>query len=511
MRNVTDRGSTAMPRVILRDDALSESPTAHSGGPAVRLDLDPAFGRYVLAVPRDARMKLARAWLMLGVAALATSGVLAILLVLSRTPGLARLFPVANFFHLALVAHVDLSVLVWLLSFAGVLWSVNSTSRALPVAWSALTLAALGAIAIAASPFTGGAAVMANYVPVIESSVFFAGLVLFAGGIGLLVGRGLFASPLVGIRLDGAGALRFGLNCAIVAAAVATLAFGWSYVALPGGLEGKAYYELLFWGGGHVLQFAYTLLMLVAWLILAEAIGIRVPLSPRVATLLFGIGLCAVFATPLIYYAYGVASVEHHRLQTWLMRFGGGLAIAPVAAAVIFALIRGGAARQRRVDCATRPLLAALVVSLVLFGSGGMIGFAIHGSNVRIPAHYHGSIVGVTVALMGLAYWLLPRLGFAAPPPRLATWQAYLYGGGQLLHIVGLVWSGGYGIQRKVADGAEATHSFEQLAGMGLMGIGGLIAIVGGMLFVALVLNAMLRRPPAAPYAAPPAYSRPPP
>ena len=142
------------------------------------------------------------------------------------------------------------------------------------------------------------------------------------------------------------------------------------------------------------------------------------------------------------------------------------------------------------------PLFAALVTSIALFGAGGLIGYAIHGNNVRIPAHYHGAIVGVSIALMGVAYWLLPRLGFAAPSPRLATWQCYLYGGGQLLHIVGLVWSGGYGVQRKVADGAVITRSLEQTVGMGLMGLGGLIAIVGGMLFVAVVIVAVVKRPP---------------
>jgi len=96
---------------------------------------------------------------------------------------------------------------------------------------------------------------------------------------------------------------------------------------------------------------------------------------------------------------------------------------------------------------------------------------------------------------MGVAYWLLPRLGFAAPPTRAATWQPLLYGGGQLLHIAGLVWSGGYGVQRKVADGALAERSLEQVAGMGLMGLGGLIAIAGGMLFVAMVIMAVARRP----------------
>ena len=195
--------------------------------------------------------------------------------------------------------------------------------------------------------------------------------------------------------------------------------------------------------------------------------GARVPLSPRVVALLFGIGLAAVFATPLIYLAFDVTSVEHHRLQTWLMRFGGGLAIAPVAAAVIWSLV----ARRRRAGAlpapVQRPLAAALVTSLALFGIGGLIGFAIHGSNVKIPAHYHGAIVGVTIAAMGIAYWLLPRFGFAAPPSRLATWQIYLYGGGQLLHITGLVWSGGYGVQRKVADGAIVERSLEQTLGHG--------------------------------------------
>ncbi|MFO1316991.1 MAG: cbb3-type cytochrome c oxidase subunit I [Burkholderiales bacterium] len=462
--------------------------------PTARISVDLALGRFTLAVPRDARMRLACGWLGLGVAALAASGVLAVLLVLSRTPGLAKLFPVAGFFQAALVAHVDLSVLVWFVACGGVLWSLNSTPRLLPLGHAALALCAAGAAAIAAAPFAGGTPIMANYVPVIESRPFLAGLALFGSGLALLVGRGLFASPLVGVRLDGPGALRFGLNGAIVATAVALLGFAWSYLALPAGLDGKAYYELLFWGGGHVLQFAWTLLLLVAWLLLADAVGARVPLSPRVVALLFGIGLACVFATPLVYLAFGVTSVEHHRLQTWMMRFGGGLAIAPVALAVAWSLARRPAGRSA--DAArTRPLYAALVASIALFAIGGLVGFAIRGSDVRIPAHYHGAIVGVTIAMMGVAYWLLPRLGAAAPMPRLATWQPVVYGAGQLLHIVGLVWSGGYGVQRKVADGAFAERSLEQVAGMGLMGLGGLIAIVGGMLFVAVVVVAVVRRP----------------
>jgi cytochrome c oxidase subunit I len=79
---------------------------------------------------------------------------------------------------------------------------------------------------------------------------------------------------------------------------------------------------------------------------------------------------------------------------------------------------------------------------------------------------------------------------------QLAVAQPYLYGAGQLLHIVGLVWSGGYGVQRKVAGSEQVLRSSAEVAGMGLMGLGGLLAIVGGLLFVVVVVRA-LRQPGA--------------
>ncbi len=107
---------------------------------------------------------------------------------------------------------------------------------------------------------------------------------------------------------------------------------------------------------------------------------------------------------------------------------------------------------------------------MLLFAAGGLIGLIIGGSNVKIPAHYHGCIVGVTLALMGLVFHLLPRLGYAAPQGRLAVAQPWLYGVGQLLHIVGLVWSGGYGVQRKVAGAEQVLRSSGEVAGMGADG-----------------------------------------
>ncbi|MCZ2134905.1 MAG: cbb3-type cytochrome c oxidase subunit I [Burkholderiales bacterium] len=443
---------------------------------------------YALPVARG-RISLARGWLALALCALVGSGLFSVLLVFARTPGLANHLPGGDFFRTALVVHVDLSVLVWFVAIAGLLWSVSTRAqgRASRSEWAALALAGAGATSMAAAPFIApGAPIMANYVPVIESMPFIAGLLGVAAGGAVLVGHALFAGPGLTDGLDGAASLRFGLWCAAACGAIALVAFVLSTALVPRSLESRAYWEILFWGGGHALQFTWTLLMLVGWLWLAQAAGAQPPLSARVTLLLFAIAFVASFVTPWAYLAHEVTTVEHRELHTWGMRVGGGLAIFPIALAVLLALVR-----QRSVTAEARPLRAALVTSIGLFTAGGLIGLTIQGSNVKIPAHYHGCIVGVTLALMGLVYHLLPRLGYRAPQGRLAVAQPWCYGIGQLMHIIGLVWSGGYGVQRKVAGAEQVLRSPGEVFGMGLMGAGGAIAIVGGMLFAVVVWRAM--------------------
>jgi cytochrome c oxidase subunit 1 len=234
-------------------------------------------------------------------------------------------------------------------------------------------------------------------------------------------------------------------------------------------------------------------MMLVAWLWLASACGAHLVLSPRVTVLMFLLALLGVFVTPYAYLAYDVASVEHRNLLTWAMRMGGGPAIVPVGMAAVL-----GVLMLRNLTAEMRPLRAALLSSVLLFGAGGVIGIFIQGSNVRIPAHYHGCIVGVTLALMGAVYRILPSMGYQAPQGRMATWQPWMYGIGQLMHIIGLVWSGGYGVQRKVAGSDQVLRSTAEVAGMGLMGLGGLIAIIGGLLFVVVVIRAIRQPQPSA-------------
>ena len=138
-----------------------------------------------------------------------------------------------------------------------------------------------------------------------------------------------------------------------------------------------------------------------------------------------------------------------------------------------------------------------------MFLSGGLIGVVISGVNVTIPAHYHGTIVGISIALMGLSYLVCFRskikdhiiddLGVVSKflviskkkssqkNIKTTSWQVLNLTIGQLLHVAGLALAGGYGVLRKTpnCDIALSAKIY-----MGMVGGGGLIAIIGGLIFV---------------------------
>jgi heme/copper-type cytochrome/quinol oxidase subunit 1 len=167
----------------------------------------------------------------------------------------------------------------------------------------------------------------------------------------------------------------------------------------------------------------------------------------------------------------------------------GGLSCLPLGLAVVASLF----STEKPVG-ESRYLRSALISSIILFAAGGVLGFMISGLDIVIPAHYHGATVGVTIAFMGLGYYLLPRLGYGPLPAKMAFLQPLLYGGGQLMHIVGLAWTGGYGVQRKTAGLAQGVDRLGEIAGMGLMGLGGLVSVIGGLLFLIVAWKSMRGR-----------------
>ncbi|KAA3630935.1 MAG: cytochrome C oxidase subunit I, partial [Proteobacteria bacterium] len=302
--------------------------------------------RFLLDMPAHSVRPLSTSWMLLALGALVGGGVLTVVIVLSRMPYIGDVFPWVDLFHTALVVHVDLTVLVWFLSMAGVLWTINIMPRWLWLGWLSLGMCVAGAMIITISPFLGaGGPMMTNYVPILEDPVFFTGLAVFGAGFALLVAHALAASRPIGRKITGQGALRFGLFSSLIAALVAIGALASSYLGIPDAIEGERYYELLFWGGGHTLQFVHVQLMLVAWLWLATASGIASRLTPRVVLVLFAIGLIPVLLTPAAYISFDVASPDHLHTMTWLMRYGGGLAAVPIGLVILFNLL--GALRGR--------------------------------------------------------------------------------------------------------------------------------------------------------------------
>ncbi|MEO5332850.1 MAG: hypothetical protein H7839_12575 [Magnetococcus sp. YQC-5] len=434
---------------------------------------------FIIPQVTGAPRRLAIGWLLLALYSLIGAGAVVILILIARTPVVHSLLPWTVSFKTALVIHVDLSVLVWFLSFAGVLASLNLRERIGGIGFVALGIASMGAVVITFSPFMGtDAPYMNNYVPVLENGAFFIGLVLFLIGIGLMAGYGLIAACPGVNWSDGTGVLRFGLNIGLVILLVSLGSWVWSYIILSKQMTGMMYYEALFWGGGHVLQFTHTQFVMIAWLWLASAAGVQSSLTPRVAAFLFLLGALPVGVVPFLHLKFLPGAPGYQSGFADLMKYGGGVAALPVGLAVLWSL------RSSEPGTKISFLRVALWLSLVLFGVGGVIGFLIQGINVTIPSHYHGSIVAVTVAYMGVTYHLLPQLGFQPPDERWAVRQLMLYGGGSLLHVFGLAWSGMLGVQRKTAGAAQNLETLPKQIAMGLTGAGGLIAVIGGILFL---------------------------
>ena len=445
--------------------------------------------QYDLPISSDKVRRTTTAWLMLGLVSLVAAGLFSLLLVLARTPTIQEWLPLIDFFHVALVVHVDLSVLIWLLSMAGVLWAL-STDRDLPT-WDRISfwLAASGTAIVVVSPFVGAAdPLMNNYVPVLRHPVFYTGLGLFTAGVLSHLLRSAMTFAGMTTHLDGPAALKVGTKLAAVTAAIAIAAFIASLLAIPSNMEGQAYFEFLFWGGGHVLQFTHTLLMMVVWVLLASNSACRFTLTPRLTLTYFLLIALPVIMVPFLYLAHDVVSPGHRLAFTELMKYGG-LSTLPLGLAIVASLWKADTPQGEG-----RYLRSALLSSIALFAVGGVIGFMISGLDIVIPAHYHGSTVAVTIAFMGLCYFLLPRLGFGELPPRMTYWQPIIYSGGQFMHIMGLAWTGGYGIQRKPAGLAQGLEQASEIAGMGLMGLGGLISVIGGLLFLVVAYKSIRGR-----------------
>lgn len=429
----------------------------------------------------------AHRFLWLGVLALAIAGIFAIILVAARTPQLSMF---KDLFAVALVVHVDLSVLMWFIAIACMGWALIPVSSA----WMGWRTAGFYSIAaatalIAISPIDPHWEVIkSNYVPVLNNLPFLLGLGVLAAGLVVTT------LPVVAqiLKPQSTNATR-GFVHAACTTLLAVIAFALSGYLMPEDVGIEQRLETLFWAGGHILQISYTLLMMAAWIALVELISGK-ELNRRAVNICYALTTLAAVAHASGFLIFPFDSPEFIGFQTKIMISAAGTGAVLLAVWVLATLSKA----RRSITRANRAYASTLVCSLVLFAAGAQLGMMISGQNVTIPAHYHGAIVGVTLALMGLAYAMLPRFGYADVGGwRLAFWQPIVYAVGQLMHVGGLAYSGGYGVLRKTPGGAAEMATNVKIA-LGIMGMGGSLAILGGLLFVVVMVRVWLRRDRAA-------------
>jgi hypothetical protein len=438
-----------------------------------------------------------RGWAGLAILSLALAGVFALLLAVSRIPGVENIpmWPL-DFFNKGLVIHVVFSFIVWFLSVFGAILSI-ATVRLGGVSGLLEKILLVAAYASATMLFAPsfmnrGEATLNNYIPAITDPLYYGGLVALGGSLGIMALRLLVALS------NSQGRWRepfcFGALVAAFLYLVALAEFTITGVSLAGDDFSYEFNEALFWGGGHTLQYVNLALLFVALgTLLSLATGGRRSISGRSATMAYL--LLAATATAGIYITLSYA--PDHELYWSLftdLQYGMALPSVLFGFPLLMAIIS-----VRNTDgylpC-HQPAVLCLALSPIVFAVGGTLGLFVDGADTRTPAHYHGVIAGINLSFMGLFYGLfLPLMGRDLKPSRTVNAQVWMFGGGQLLASLGLFMAGGYGTPRKTAGGAQNLSDLGAIVGMYLNGIGALIAISGGVMFIWMIARALLRSP----------------
>ncbi len=441
-------------------------------------------------------MRAARMWLGLALATLVLAGVFALAVVVARMPPFDSYVTDPLFFKRCLVAHVNLALVTWFYSFfAALLFLLPSRDAVSPIARGSVYISGTGvAMLLLGAALPGSQPLLSNYIPTIDNRLFQIGQVtFFVGVLASLMDTRIFRSGGSGFELPEAA--RSGLRAAAFAFALATLTFAIAYFNQTADLAPDVYYELLVWGGGHVLQLVCTLAMVTLWLILLTQVLGQAPVSQGAARGLF-LALILPWTLAPVLAMSGTWSSAYRSGFTQLMQWCIFPAVLVLLLLCTRSLLRAWRDGRLGAGSLLNYQLSAFLVSATLTLLGFGLGAAIRGSNTMVPAHYHASVGAVTVAFMAGTFMLLDAFGLPMNTNRLrrvAALQPFLYGAGMFVFSAGFGLAGVYGMGRKVYGAEQAARGLAETIGLGLMGIGGFISISGGLIFLGVVAIAWWR------------------
>ncbi len=471
--------------------------------------------------------RLIKAHAVAATVALLIGGIAALLVLLTRWQAVHLLDAV--WFYRILTVH-GMSMLIFfiiffemaVLIFAGPVL-LNCRVPAPKVAWTGFGLMVVGALLVQWTMWTGQADVlMTSYVPLRATPNYYLGIILFA--VGALVATSIFFVTLVVAKRERTyeGSVPLVTYGALTAAiiAVITLLHGaaiyiptwlWSMnPADPIVNVDPQVYRMVWWALGHSSQQINVAAMVSIWYLLGTLTVGGVVVNQKISRTAF-----------VLYILFISMASAHHLLvdpgmgPAWKIWNTSYFMYMAVLASMIHGFtVPAGVEMGMRLRGFTKgyfgwlrrapwndPGFSALVFSVVVFGFvGGITGVTfgteqiniIAHNTLRIPGHFHATVVsGTAMAFMGVTYYVIPlifrkRIAFY----RLAQIQPYLFALGMLIFSLAMTFAGSFGVPRRHWDitysGAYFDLQYSPAVDIviAVMAIGGLMAIVGGGIYI---------------------------
>ncbi|MFN8574155.1 MAG: cbb3-type cytochrome c oxidase subunit I [Gemmatimonadaceae bacterium] len=465
------------------------------------------------------------------VVSLLVGAIAALLLVLTRWQAV-HLLPATWYYRLLGVHGMNMLIFFIIFFEMAVLWFTSTAlldaRPAVPGLGKAMFgLMVLGALLVEWTQWSGRADVLfTSYPPLKAHPVFYLGVILFA--VGALVVVGIFFATLTTAKREKTyeGSLPLVVYGAMTAAiiAVITLLHGamiyiptllWSLGLIPS--VDPEIYRLFWWGLGHSSQQINVAAMVACWYLMGGITVGAVVLNEKVSRSAF-----------VLYILFISMASAHHLLVD--PGFGPAWKIVNTSyfmyMAVLASMIHGftvpaGMELGMRLRGFTDgmfgwlrrapwgdPGFSATVLSIIVFGFvGGITGVTIGTEQIniiahntlRVPGHFHATVVsGTATAFMGVTYYVIPlifrrKVAFWSA----AKWQPYLFAGGIFLLSMGMTFAGSFGVPRRHWDISFSQAPFDVQFNptvdlvLAVMGIGGILAVTGALVFIAIAVKSV--------------------
>ena len=389
--------------------------------------------------------------------------------------------------------------------------------------WISFALMFVGTVLVEWMVFAGKADVLfTSYPPLKANPNYYLGIILFAVGALIITMQFIFTLYYAKKEKAYKGSMplvTFGaLTAAIIA--VITLLHG-AIIYIPtylwslGLMEmDPQVYRLIFWGLGHSSQQINVAAQVAIWYFLAGVTVGGVVLNEKISRMAF-----------VLYIMFISMASAHHLLvdpgmgpawKIWNTSYAMYLAV--LASMIHGFTVPAGIEMGQRLRGFTNgtfewlrkapwgdPGFSGMVLSVVIFGFiGGITGVTIGTEQIniiahntmRIPGHFHSTVVaGTALAFMAVTYYVIPLIF----QKRVAFWkmaklQPYVFGIGIVIMSLSMIAQGIFGVPRRHYDSSFASAPFQAefhpvvYLMQATMGIGGLLAATGGLMFIIIAV-----------------------